>query len=414
MDRADPPADAPSPAAPSPPTAAREPSADWRSRAVDLTSVWRRVAPPAEDERPPLERQRLVRGGVYAWSAVGLVFLFGYFVQLLGALQLVVVPLVIALFPASLLSPMSSWLKRRGWPPLAAASLVLVVFLVMFFGALTVLVWLIAGEMSDLVVTLEEAYDDVSAFLLERFGWGLPSIADLIDDIQVWATNVDLRGAAPGLVIGTVEVVSGILLGLIALFFYLKDGERITGVMLQVTPERFRGDLAEVFVRVWTSLGGYFRGQLMVAAVDAIFIGIGLILLDVPLAFPLAALVFFGGLFPIVGAFTAGGVAVLIALADGGVGLALAVLALNVGVQQLEGNLLEPLIVGRTTRLHPLLVLGSLSAGAVTMGLLGAFLAVPIAASVVRAVSYLLERDPGLDVDYDAELPMVDDYAEES
>ena len=140
------------------------------------------------------------------------------------------------------------------------------------------------------------------------------------------------------------------------------------------------------------------------------FIGLGLLLLGVPLALRLAVLVFFGGLFPIVGAFTAGAVAVLVALADGGIGLALAVLALNVVVQQLEGNLLEPLIVGRATQLHPLVILGSLTAGAVTSGILGAFLAVPIAASVVRAVTYVLERDPELEIGSDAELPQLDDH----
>lgn len=118
-----------------------------------------------------------------------------------------------------------------------------------------------------------------------------------------------------------------------------------------------------------------------------------------PLALPLTLLVFIGGLFPIVGAFTAGAVAVLIALADGGIGLALAVLVLNIVVQQVEGNVLEPLVVGRATQLHPLAIIVALTAGAVTLGILGAFLAVPIAASVARAVGYLREdvHDPVAD-----------------
>lgn len=362
----------------------------------------------ATDRR--LDRHRLVRAGVFAWSFVGLCAVFVVFVYLLGMFQLVVVPLLIAVFPAALLSPLSGWLKSKGWPPFIAAATVLLGFLVAFLGLLGSLVWLIADELGDVISTVEVAYADVAEFVSDRFGWNLPAIEELLVNVQDWAMGLDIGSTASSVAFTTVEVLSGILLGVIALFFYLKDGERIVGVALQVTPERLRGDVAEVFRRVWATLGGYFRGQIAVAAVDAVFIGIGLVLLGVPLAVPLALLVFFGGLFPIVGAFTAGAVAVLVALADGGIGLAVAVLVLNVAVQQLEGNLLEPLIVGRATHLHPLLVLGALTAGAVTLGILGAFLAVPITACVVRAVTYVLERDPELAVEYDAELPTLDDH----
>lgn len=357
-----------------------------------------------------LDRHRLVRAGVFAWSIVGLCAVLVLFVMTLGMFQLVVVPLVIALFPAALLSPISGWLKERGWPPILAAATVVLSFLVLLVGVLGLLGWLIAGEFGDVLETVEIAYEDVRTWVSDRFGWDLPVIEELIDNVQNWASGLDAGSTASSVAFTTVEVLSGILLGLIALFFYLKDGDRMVGVALQVTPERLRDDVAEVFRRVWATLGGYFRGQLIVAAVDAVFIGLGLFVLGVPLALPLAVLVFFGGLFPIVGAFTAGAVAVLVALADGGLGLALAVLVLNIVVQQLEGNLLEPLIVGRATQLHPLLILVSLTAGAVTLGILGAFLAVPVTACVLRAVTYVLERDPELDVEYDAELPQLDDH----
>ncbi|MEX0657943.1 MAG: AI-2E family transporter, partial [Egibacteraceae bacterium] len=130
---------------------------------------------------------------------------------------------------------------------------------------------------------------------------------------------------------------------------------------------------------MWTTLGRYFRGQLLVAAVDAVLIGLGLLLLGIPLAVPLAVLIFFGGLFPIVGAVTSGVVAVLVALADAGLATALIVLGLIVAVQQLESNVLEPVVLGKTLALHPLMVLLAITAGAVTLGVLGAFLAVPVA-----------------------------------
>jgi putative heme transporter len=370
--------------------------------------------PTLQSDGRRIERHRLTRAGIFAWSLLGLFGTLVVFIYLLDMFSLVVIPLVIALFPAALLSPISGRLKKWGVPPLAAAALVVVVFLVGVVGLLAALIWLIVGEFDDLLETLEVAYTDVAEWIEDTIGWSPPSIDELIEQVQNWAMEMEVGQTATTVAFATFEVIAGILLGAIALLFYLKDGDRMAGVALQITPERLRDDVAEVFRRVWDTLGGYFRGQLVVALVDAVAIGIGLFLLGVPLALPLAMLVFFGGLFPIVGAFTAGAVAVLVALAEGGLGLAIAVLILNVAVQQLEGNLLEPLIVGRATQLHPLLVLVSLTAGAVTLGILGAFLAVPITAAIVRAVSYVLERDPELAVEYDAELPELDDYTANS
>jgi putative heme transporter len=393
-----------------------DPNGDGHRRDAEGTDVAaERPAPPGAPTMQAtgarrLDRHRLVRAGVFAWSVLGLCALLVVFLTVLGMFRLVVVPLLIALFPAALLSPISGWLKDRGWPPIVAAATVVVTFLVLLVSLLGLLAWLIAGQFGDVLETVEVAYDDIRGWTDDRFGWNLPAIEELIDQTREWATGLDVGSTASSVAFTTIEVLSGILLSLIALFFYLKDGDRMVGVALQLTPERLRNDVAEVLRRVWATLGGYFRGQIVVAAVDAVFIGIGLAILGVPLAVPLALLVFFGGLFPIVGAFTAGAIAVLVALVDGGVGLAVAVLVLNVVVQQLEGNLLEPLIVGRATHVHPLLILASLTAGAVTIGILGAFLAVPIAASLVRAVSYVLERDPELDVQYDAELPKLEDH----
>jgi predicted PurR-regulated permease PerM len=141
--------------------------------------------------------------------------------------------------------------------------------------------------------------------------------------------------------------------------------------------------------RIWWTVGAYFRGQLIIAFVDAVVIGLGLVALRVPLALPLALLTFVGGLFPIVGAFVSGLIAVLVALAERGAGVALLVLALILTIQQLEGHILQPMIMSRVTHLHPLLVLVALTVGGTTLGILGAFLAVPVAASVARVIEYL-------------------------
>jgi predicted PurR-regulated permease PerM len=144
--------------------------------------------------------------------------------------------------------------------------------------------------------------------------------------------------------------------------------------------------------RAWQGLCGYMRGQAIVAAVDAIAIGIGIFVLGVPFALPLAILTFFAGFFPIVGAVTAGALAVLVALAAEGPVTALILLGVVVAVQQLEGNLLEPLVMGRAVHLHPVVILLSLAAGAAVAGIVGAFLAVPLAAAGTAAGSYLWSR----------------------
>jgi predicted PurR-regulated permease PerM len=280
-------------------------------------------------------------------------------------------------------------------PPAAAAGLVLIGFIVALFGTLWLIGWLLVDEAPAVVDAVEDAYEDVVTFAEDRFDVTIPALDEALDRAQEWATGAELGDAGRTVATTTLELLSGFLLLLVALFFYLKDKGKIFRFLVELSPPPAREHVAEVGHRVWATLGGYFQGQLVVAAVDAFFIGLGLVLLGVPLALPLAVLVFFGGLFPIVGAFTAGALAVLVALADAGLGTALAVLVLNVVVQQVEGNLLEPLIVGRVTRLHPLVILAALTAGGVTLGILGAFLAVPVTACVVRAVGYVIELRRG-------------------
>jgi len=347
------------------------------------------------DQRP-LTSRTVVRVGVHAWAVLGVVGALWVLLQALGYVSLVVLPLVIALLPAAILSPASQWLKRKGVRPGLAAAIVLFGFLLGLAGLVAALGTLIAGELGEVFSSVREAYADIRTWADDTLGVALPSFDDLIDQAEEWATGEDgLMADVGGTATAAVETVSSVLLGLIALFFYLKDGERIAAFTVELLPVSVRDHAVAVGDRVWFTLGAYFRGQLVVAAVDAVLIGLGLVILGVPLAPALAALVFIGGLFPVVGAFVAGAVAVLIALADSGLGLALAVLALNVIVQQAEGNLLEPLIVGRATKLHPLVVLTALTAGALTAGILGAFLAVPFAACLVRAGGYVLEQRHG-------------------
>ena len=362
--------------------------------------------------RRPLSQLPIVRWGVVAWAVLGLVAGAVLFLLLLGRLRLVVVPLLITLFPAALLAPLSERLRQR--VPDAVASLIAVVlFLVGLTTVLGLLGWVIAGELDQVFASLKQAYADLRTWAADTFNADLPALDQALDRVrESLSGGGGVRQQVTAVATTGLEIASSILFGIVALFFYLKDGDRIAAWLRDLFPHRARADVDEIGRRVWFTLGAYFRGQLIVAAVDAVFIGLGLFLLGVPVPLPLTVLVFFGGLFPIVGAFTAGAVAVLIALADGGISLALAVLALNVAVQQIEGNVLEPLVVGRATRLHPLAVIVALTAGAVTFGILGAFLAVPVAASAARAIGYLrgdvhdpvadeMDDDEGLDPEPD-------------
>lgn len=339
-------------------------------------------------------RVTLVRFALVVWGLVGLIVLLWLLVQAASAVRVVLIPLVLALFPAALFAPVADALKRRGFRPALAALLVVVLSLVALGGVLTVIGVLVADELGGVVDALEESYDDAREWVDDReFGFELPPIDEVGDRLSEWASGPGGVGAnARDAATLALEIAVGSVLLVVVLFFYLKDGARIAAFLRDLVPARWRHDAAVVASRAWNAVGAYFRSQLLVALVDAVFIGIGLVLLGVPLALPLAAIVFFGGLFPIVGAFVSGLLAALVALSDAGLGQALLVVVLVVAVQQLEGNVLEPFIVGRATTLHPLAVLVVLAAGGAAFGLLGAFLAVPVTAAVVHGVGYLRDE----------------------
>jgi putative heme transporter len=325
--------------------------------------------------------QRLLAAGRIGWAVIGVagaVVVVGF---VIGRLSLVVVPVVLALFPATLLVPLANRLKRR-LPDALAASITLLAGLVAIGLVIGLMVPLVAAELPGLADSASEGAAEVARFLDEGpFSLDLGGVAGLIDRTREQLGDLgELAGPALDAATAALEILVSTVLLLVVLFFYLKDGERIGRGLLAVVPPHQRPRLQRAGERAWQTLGAFFRGQLLIALVDAVAIGIGLALLRVPLALPLAVLIFFGGLFPIVGAVTAGALAVLVALAHGGLVLGLVVLALIVAVQQLEGNVLEPLILSQVVKLPALVVVLAVTAGAITFGVLGAFLAVPVTA----------------------------------
>jgi predicted PurR-regulated permease PerM len=199
---------------------------------------------------------------------------------------------------------------------------------------------------------------------------------------------------ANGLITGVGTVTSGIVTGIVALllaFLFVKDGPRFTPWLRGVIGERAGGHVTIVLDRIWTTLGDFIRTQAIVSLVDAVLIGLGLVVLGVPLAVPLAALTFLGGFVPIVGAFIAGALAVLVALVSNGPTTALIMLVIVVVVQQVEGNVLQPVLQSRSLRLHAAVVLLAVTAGSTLYGIAGAFLAVPVVAAAAVVLRYLGE-----------------------
>jgi putative heme transporter len=338
----------------------------------------------------------LWRLGRSAWALLGIVLALGLLGYLLGLVPLVVVPLVLALFPATLLSPVAALLRRKLPDALAALLSILLAFVAI--GAIIGgMIPLVVAEAPDLADSTVQGLEELEGFLEDGpFGLELGGLDDLIDFAQEQIGEVgDLAPQAMSAAVVAFETVAAILLLFVVLFFYLKDGRRIADGITSLVPARHRARTRRLADRAWNTLGKYFRGQMLVAFVDAVGIGIGLLILGVPLAIPLAVLVFFGGLFPIVGAVVTGALAVLVALADQGLTTALIVLGLVLAVQQLESNVLEPVILGRAIHLHPLLILVVITAGAMLFGILGAFLAVPIAAVVAEIVEDLRGETDG-------------------
>ncbi len=347
--------------------------------------------------RPILERPT-VRLGILSWSLVGIVLVLTGLFLTVREVAVVVVPVVLALFPAAVLYPATERLRRLGMPSSVAALIVLFGTIGIVVGIVNLLAPSVAAQLEDLGAAVADGYEQLESFLAGGpFGLDPINLDQLIERGQDMLTSGEGELGTQALEVAVLvfEGFTGTILLLFVLFFMLKDGPKMARWARDVFPERLRPDAEVVGGIVWTSVGGYIRGQLIVAFIDAVGIGIGLAILRVPLALPLAVLVFFGGLFPIVGAAVSGSVAVLVALATGGPTKALLVVALVIGVQQLESHLLLPLILGRTVSLHPLAVILALAIGGILLGILGAFLAVPIAAAISRAVGYLRHRTPG-------------------
>jgi predicted PurR-regulated permease PerM len=347
--------------------------------------------------RSPMAR-RLQQGVVEAarWTVrlliigVGLWALF----WLMGQLWSVLLPILLGLLLATILWPPVRFLRRR-LPNALAAFIGVVGFLAIFSGLIAVLAPQVTSQAQDLVDQASQGLGSLQSWLAgPPFNLGPDALGGLVDQgiSELQSNGQQIAGVVLGSLGAVGSAIVTLVLALVLCFFFLKDGPRFLP-WLRTWIGATTGRHVEVLSdRVWTALGQYVWSQAAVAFVDGFFIGIGVWILGVPFALPIAVLTFFGGFVPIVGAFVAGGIAVLVALVSGGVWTAVGVLVIVLAVQQLEGNVMQPMLVGRTLKIHPAVVLGAVALGGTLFGIVGAFLAVPAVAVVQVIARYVREQ----------------------
>jgi predicted PurR-regulated permease PerM len=335
-----------------------------------------------------------------AWALRFILFVAAAYLalRLISLLRVVIIPVVVAILLAALFQPVAGWLVKRGMKRSLAAGLVLITALIVVFGGLSLIIRTFIGQLDTLSAKVSDGVNEVQKWLSQgplhvsdaQFSQYIDRAREAITSNQGALTSGALSTA------GTLgEVVTGFFLVLFTLFFFLRDGRQIWNFLTRLLPHEARLPTARAGHYSWHTLVSYVHATVLVAFVDALGIGIGLLILRVPLAVPLAALVFLGAFIPVVGATLSGVVAILVALVTRGPFTALIVLIIVIAVQQLEGHILQPLIMGRAVALHPLAVILAIASGIVVAGIVGGLIAVPLLAVLNTAIRYLVRHPDG-------------------
>ncbi|OKI18327.1 AI-2E family transporter [Saccharothrix sp. CB00851] len=330
-----------------------------------------------------------------SWRFVAVVAALYVVFHVVGFLATIVIPTGVALLLAALLSPAVSQLTRAGIPRGLATGVVLVGGIAVVGGVLTFVITEFSKGLPDLQEQVSASLDTIRGWLKDgplhlsdlQLQQYLDRVVETVKENQSEITSGALTTAAT---VG--ELLTGLILALFTLIFFLHDGDGIWRFLIRVVPRDVRGRADVAGRRGFASLVSYVRATALVAVVDAVGVGIGLWIVDVPLVVPLSALVFLGAFIPIVGAVITGAVAVLVALVANGPIQALIILAVLIGVMQLESHVLQPLLLGRAVKLHPLAVVLAITTGLVVGGIAGALLSVPLLAVLNSGIRSLLSE----------------------
>lgn len=334
--------------------------------------------------------------GAYAWRLIAITIVVLGLLWLVRQLWVVFVALIIALLLTRVLAPVAMWLRGRGVPPALSAVLTMLGGALLLVAAGALIVPPAADEFDQLGSTVSQAIDDVETWLVEDAPVDISrrQLNDLREQagtrIGEWA-----RSSGGALVSGAIlalEVAAAVLLAIITTFFLVKDGERFERSAVRALPEERRDTAAALSRRAWTTLGAYLKGAAMLGIVEAAIIGVTLWLVGANLVVPVMVLTVLGAFIPFAGAILAALIAVLVALATVGFGGAAVVAVVALIMQQLDNDLLAPVIYGKALQLHPLTVLFAITAAGALFGPVGAVLAVPVTAVAVNVSTEYRDR----------------------
>lgn len=346
-----------------------------------------------DDSVEPIVRKT----AAWAWRLLVILAALVAFLWTVKRLEVIVVPLLLALMLSALLVPVVDWLDRRGAPRGGAVALVLL-------SGFAIVGGILAFVVSQFIVGLPDLVDQVTHSIDSTRNWLIDGPMHLsrqqIDNagnaaIQALQNNqAKLTSGALATAATITEIVTAALLMIFTLIFFLHGGRNIWQYVTKIVPAGARERVRAAGRAGYKSLIGYVRATSLVALVDAVGVGTGLAIMGIPLALPLASLVFLGAFIPLVGAVISGFLAVIVALLSKGFIYALFTLGVLIGVNQLETHILQPLVMGRAVSIHPLAVVLAISSGGVLAGVVGALLSVPTVAFLNNAFQVLLAPDP--------------------
>jgi putative heme transporter len=337
----------------------------------------------------------LARLGTASWRLVGIALAVYVLLWVYKRVELIVLAVVVALLLAAVISIPVGWLERVGLPRGLATAFVLVV---MLGGAGGAAWWVAPDVMAQFRQTgaaLQESAEVIRGWLVT----GPAGLTEEQVDTGIERAQDRLRERGPGFAMQAIaglsllaSMIAGALTALVLSFFFVKDGARMVDASLGLLSREAAAEVRGALDRAWSVLRRYIVGSTADGVIEGVLVAVALLLLGVPLVVPLAILTFFGGFLPVAGPIIAGAVASLVALATEGPQTALLVVVVYTAIQQLEGNLLQPLIMGKALSAHPVVILLAVTTGGILAGIAGAFLAVPLVAVIAAVGAYYRER----------------------
>jgi predicted PurR-regulated permease PerM len=370
------------------------------------------AAVPVEEEPPtvavvqePSEQELIDRSvplgfriaASWAWRMIIIAIMIAGIAWVISYLSEVTIPLAVAVLLAALISPVANFFNRRRFPRALSAALAMIIGVVLVAGTLTLIATQIASQAEGMGTRVAEGFTQLTTWLSNgplHIPQQFLQIDQLTDQIREFVSNSSTRIAGYAAAFGSQlgHFFAGLAITLFATFYFLYDGRGIWAFLVKLAPRRSRDQIDRAAKTGWSSLVHYVRATILVAFADAIGVLILALILRVPGAAALAALVFLGAFVPLVGAFVSGFVAVFVALVMLGWVQALIMLAGIVAVMQLEGHILQPFLLGRAVKLHPLAVLIGIAIGVIIGGIVGALMSIPILAFAKTFVQYLTSR----------------------